>query len=386
MQRSSYFLTASTIALALTASAQTASTVGPVAHVYVSTTSGAVFAYNAAKNGALTSVTGSPFKTSLLYLANNGKYLFGIGTDIVHVYTYAIAKNGAIHFLSSVNAQAHNNPPNDGGPVSLSLDHTGANLYVGDIYADGANNGYQFYAIGPNGVLHYLGLSSPLNVEIDLPLWFSPDNQFAYNANCVKFDPTPYGYRRKAGGTLQYLFLNPTIPSTNQSGTGYCTGPVATGRSNQLVMALTPGEPYTFTGPSQLAIYSIHPDGSLTTGSTAVNMPKSNVHFVADMKFDPSGKYVAVAGDKGLQLFRFNGVNPLTRLGNPATGVEIDQLTWDNANHLYALSSPYGTNAPTHKLFLFTLKNGRLVPAPGSPRNVPKAFSVTVAPLTAAPK
>jgi hypothetical protein len=40
-----------------------------------------------------------------------------------------------------------------------------------------------------------------------------------------------------------------------------------------------------------------------------------------------------------LQLFHFNGASPLTTFSKLLLpGTEIDQLAWDNNNHLYALS------------------------------------------------
>src|SRR5579863_8437445 len=70
----------------------------PVAYVYVSNSPSSdknqINAYAAASNGTLSAVKGSPFPTSVSYLAVNGKYLFG--TDGSNIDSFAIASDGAL--------------------------------------------------------------------------------------------------------------------------------------------------------------------------------------------------------------------------------------------------------------------------------------------------
>jgi hypothetical protein len=82
------------------------------------------------------------------------------------------------------------------------------------------------------------------------------------------------------------------------------------------------------------------------------------------MNTSPAGNLLAVAGTKGLQVFHFNGANPITHFTGPLTTTEIDEIFWDNDNHLYGISS----NA--NKLWVFTVTTSGYSEAPGSPYSV----------------
>lgn len=70
-----------------------------------------------------------------------------------------------------------------------------------------------------------------------------------------------------------------------------------------------------------------------------------------------------------MQIFHFNGANPITKFTGVLTRDQIDQLFWDNANHLYAVSGTSG------KLFVWTVTSTGVTPAPGSPHSITKAQS-----------
>ena len=103
-------------------------------------------------------------------------------------------------------------------------------------------------------------------------------------------------------------------------------------------------------------------------------MPKVAVGEVTDICMSPSGKFLAVAGANGLQIFRFNGANPITPLSGLLTRQEVDQMFWDNSDHLYAISQVAG------KLWVFTVTEEALTPAPGSPWSIPGAQNIVVQP------
>ena len=131
-------------------------------------------------------------------------------------------------------------------------------------------------------------------------------------------------------------------------------------------------------GLPQLATYTIHSDGSLTTQSAYWNMPTTANQGVNDMEISPSGKLLAVAGTAGLQVFHFNGSDPITPYTGLLTSDEIDpQCLWDNNNHLYAISSK------SSKLFVFTVTPTGHHQAAGSPHRINKAGAqVIVLPIT----
>jgi len=90
------------------------------------------------------------------------------------------------------------------------------------------------------------------------------------------------------------------------------------------------------------------------------------------MSRPPSGKYLAVGGISGLQIFHFNGANPITKFTGRLTAKQIDQLFWDNSNHLYAISRNAG------KLFVFTVSSSGVKQAPGSPHPIARPVNIIV--------
>jgi hypothetical protein len=168
---------------------------------------------------------------------------------------------------------------------------------------------------------------------------------------------------------------------TAKSGEGYLPSGAAPDPTNLLVIAVAPvNGNFQRVGLTQLATYTSQSDGSLTTNSTYANMPATeaggdcNTCYVTDYWMSPSGKFLAVAGTSGLQIFRFNSANPITRFTGLLTKDSINQLFWDNANHLYAISAKSG------KLFVFTVTSQGAVEASGSPHTIASPSSLIVLP------
>ena len=171
----------------------------PVAYVYVSSSPSSnkneINAYNAAPNGELAPVKGSPFSAATGYdgsMAVNGKHLFL--TNGVNIYSYSIAADGALRRVAATNAQRFNQS-DCGGPVYLFLDRTGATLYDMDIYNDCANNAYQFFGVdGSTGGLNYLGVTAASTPEFEVSLSFTGNNQYAYGASCYHWYQDIFGF------------------------------------------------------------------------------------------------------------------------------------------------------------------------------------------------
>jgi hypothetical protein len=125
-------------------------------------------------------------------------------------------------------------------------------------------------------------------------------------------------------------------------------------------------------GAARIAVYTADSSGDLTTNSTSANMPKVAVGSVIDMKMSPSGKVLAIAGTSGVQVFHFNGANSVTAFSGLMTRDEVDQMFWDDANHLYAVSRSAG------KLFVFTVTDTSSRPAPGSPYTIGSPYGLAV--------
>jgi hypothetical protein len=358
------------------AGVQAQSSNSPVAFVYISNSTSQnsyqINAYAAAANGTLTLVPGSPFAENGFNLAGNRKFLFS--SDTVDIYSFAIAPNGALTSASTINAQQYNGY-NDGGPVSLFLDRTGTYLYDLDIYGNnGANNTYQSFKINEGiGALDFLGATASASAEWITPLTFIADNTYAYGSSCYHGFQNIYGFTRSSNGSLTDMNLSPAIPAA-QTG-GYCPYLAAADQVNDIAVSLTPTKDgLTVIGPSQLGVYTADNSGNLTTASTYQNMPQVAVGSINDMRASASGRLLAVAGTSGLQVFHFNGVNPITAYTGLLTADPIDQIFWDNHHHLYGVSRSAG------KLYVFNASLMSITQAPGSPYAITSPQYFTVVP------
>lgn len=330
-------------------------------------------AFSAAPDGELTPVPDSPFAADVQPLAAAGKYLFG--SNGVYIYSYSLAADGAPTLVSSVNAQQYNDG-DCGGPVALFFDRTGSTIYDADFYGNiCANSTYQFFQLdSESGSLSYFGVSDP-SVVFDLPLTFMGNNTYAYSSGCYHMDARIFGFRRDSDGTLTDLNIQPQTPAP-RSGNFYCTYLAAADLQNHVAISVQAYDSNTWqpVGSPQLATYTADDAGNLSTASTYRNMPSTAVKNVLDLQMSPSGRLLAVAGSGGLQLFRFNGSDPVTPLTGLLTRTQVDQVGWDQANRLYAISQSAG------KLFVFTTTPAslNLFEAPGSPYPISNPQNIAV--------
>ena len=103
-------------------------------------TSGHIYEFSAATNGALTAIPGSPLSTNgVNYMAVTGTWLFGVANQDTDIESYAIASNGVLRLKTT-----HNVTPPGPGVISVYLDHTGKTLYA-DFYT--TNNDFLSFNI-----------------------------------------------------------------------------------------------------------------------------------------------------------------------------------------------------------------------------------------------
>ena len=347
----------------------------PAAFVYVSANAG-IYAFSAAANGKLTPVAGSPFKGQLTGMAVNGKYLFGAGSNLIDIYSYSIAANGALKQVSLINALKFTT--NNCGAVfpPVFLDHTGSDLYALSFDNDCANNAYQFFRVNKTtGQLTYFGVTSASSPQFATGLTITANNVFAYGAFSLHFDPVIYGFKRASNGDLTFLNFSSPIPAA-KAGSFYDPYLATADTTNHVAISMQPIDESSFgiTGPIQLATYTVQSSGMLTTSSTPTNMPAIAAGNVTYLKMAPSGKLLAVAGSGGLQVFHFNGASPITKFTGQLTKTPINQCFWDNANHLYAISISAG------KLFVFTVTTTSASQALGSPYSIGSPRNIIVQP------
>ena len=332
-----------------------APTTTTVAYVYVSSSPSSgkyqINGYSAASTGKLTAISGSPFSANASYgMAVNGKWMFE--SDGFNLFSLSIASNGSLKQVSEVIG--------DGKTLlqDLSLDHTGATLYVGAV-AGAGDNGYEFFTINQTtGGLSFIGSVGGSDPDYgNTPLAFIADNVYAYSSFCALLAPDIFGFQRSSSGTLTALNILPSMPS----GASYCPYKAAPDTTTHVAIPVW----NTSTQKYQLSVYTADSSGNLTTKSTSSNMPFDAVGNINDISASPSGKYLAVGGSTGLQFFHYNGANPITKFtGALVSGKSIDQVFWDNASHLYAISQSGG------KLYVFNVTSTGATQASGSPYSI----------------
>jgi hypothetical protein len=337
-----------------------------------------IVGYAAAANGSLTVLPGSPYTADVTAMTTNGKYVFGTNVNGLYVDAYHIASNGALSLWEQTDV-AKFNAHDCGFSGSLVLDHTGTTLYDLDYHDDGcSNNDYRSLGVlSSNGSLKNLGTTQG-NSWLSGPITFIGNNVYAYTASCLgNMYWGIWGFHRQTSGLLTDLTSFSAPVPRPPSGTLYCPSFPAADPTNHVAIALQPANNSTFNsnGAPMIATYTAATNGNLSTTSTSANMAKASVVKVTDMSMAPSGKLLAVSGTGGLQIFHFNGASPATKYTGLLTNVEIDQMFWDNQNHLYAISKPAG------KLYVFTITPTSVSQAPGSPHAITGPQNVTVRPL-----
>jgi hypothetical protein len=334
-----------------------------------------IAAYQSDSNGQLTPVAGSPFPVNAAYMTASGKYLFT--TDGTNIYTYAVASDGGIAQTSSIDAN-QSNPNHCGSPISLFTDRTGSTLYDLDYVSDCANNQYGSFSIDSStGALTFIALSGAASPVFNKPLSFLGNDMYGYSASCWHYIQEIYGFQRNSDGSLTLvsdLGSAPPMP-TPPPGDTYCPWLAAADTGNHVAITLSGMNVSSFQadGPTQIAVYTADGAGNLSPNSTAADMPEVVVGNVSDMQMSPAGNYLAVAGT-GLQVFNFNGANPVTQLTGLLTNTPIDQIAWDHSNHLYAISHSAG------QLLVFTVTSAGATQAPGSPYNVTVPVNIAIGP------
>jgi hypothetical protein len=373
---------ATTFASAVLASAQVTSsptekstTSSAVAYIYLSSSPSSgknqIDGYSASSDGSLTTIPGMPLPSAAGDVVVNSSWLFA--SDGKSIYSFSIASNGSLKQVDTLEVEP------DGGIGSLFLDHTGTSLYA-DYFTE--NNEELAYSIdNSTGKLTYLDNISA-GPGFGYVESFVGDNEYAYESTCYQFGPSIYGIQRSSNGAITMLDVNQVYP-TPPSGDFYCPWSAVADPTDHLAIAVQPlNGNFSPLGPYQLATYTVDSAGQLSTTSTYKNMPITEAggetgnpsSYVIDYWISASGKYLAVAGTSGLQVFHFNGAEPITKYTGLIVTDTVDQVFWDNSNHLY----PIGYTA--QKLWVFTVTSTGVTQAPGSPHTIAGVGSLIVLP------
>lgn len=353
---------------------------GAVAYVYVANSTGGdaneITAFAANQNGRLTPIPGSPFMEDVRYMVVNGTYLMAASRTAPDIESYRIAENGALSFALSTDYQQVQ--AGCGAVQQMIFDHSGQSLYLTESEMDCANNGVTNWGVDqPTGGLNYLGATQTGNWNA-YAAYFIGNDKYAYtafNGSCMYYSMN--GFERQSNGALTEFNPQPNSP-TPPSGVGaYVPQLGAADPTNHVAFFEIPANPPgCASGARRLAVYTANASGRLSTSSTWKNMPATSIQTVFDMKMSPSGKLLAVSGQQGLQVFHFNGAQPITHYTPLLTTDPVTQMFWDNDNHLYAISS-------AGRLHVFTITPTSYREAAGSPYTIDKPQFIIVQPLAA---
>ena len=380
-----------------------------VAHVYVASTK-QVYAFSAAADGRLTPVPGSPFSESLSWIAANSHYLFGTEPDGTTIASFSMASDGALKEVATTDTAnfyqgRYGGSCNPYFPVQFRIDHSGKNLYNAVDPEDGfCGSVFQSFSINnDNGELTYLGASNWIlngGAYID----FLGNNEYAYSPQCTFVDGNDsyfiVGFKRLSSGELDGFNTGPytgaagPIPPDPSGQGNYCPMAVAPDPTNHMAVMLrdiaNPDDAPIQQGvPAEccnelpvIATYTAAANGEISTTSTYHNMPTVETGGYQGspvnggvMRMSPSGKLLAVGG-AGLEIFHFNGANPITKYKKLLANEPISQIYWDKNNHLYAIA--WNGSSSTGKLHVYTVTAASVDEAPGSPYSIPSPANLTV--------
>lgn len=362
-----------------TAHAWSQSAATPIAYVYVQTSNG-VLLYDEASDGRLTLDSASPFKTAGQLIGSTGSYVVTLGQTLIHLYH--VTTKGRIGAQAAQVTMAKYTDGQCGSARSGVLDHAGQ--YVQILFNPTYNatqpcTAYQTYRIGKStGTLTFLGSAeADSNVGNVLgPIAQTSNTRFGYAVDVNLPEVRLAGFVRESAGALSNLSFSESDPEPPQP-YDYYSLQVTEAPNNRLAMALGTvkflGSPDVADGPVQLASYTVDSNGNISSTNTSDKMPTPDVGPTL-LRTSPGGGLLAVAGGAcswcvlspgtgatGLQVFRFNGANPITHCTGVLTKDPIEQLEWDNNSHLFALSKETG------KLRVYRVTTSGYSLAPGSP-------------------
>jgi hypothetical protein len=324
----------------------------PEAYVYVSPHNFSTYAYSASSSGKLTPIEGSPYKTNANETgATNGKFF--LAYDGVTVYSYKVLSNGAIgQEVSYIAAPSVSVDPDCSiYDVTAGLDHTGSYVYVS--YAGygkkglGCSSILQTFEVSKTGQLTFKGDTTTVGSLQSLPQG-TDNNKFAYSPDVAASDIGGAGYdssccilaafSRESTGVVNPIGVETVLPKAQPGSNGHYTVGylLSPNPTNHLAVLL-----YSPYGQIQLASFTVDSQGNAKTTNTWENMPVlPNNDIVYAMSLDPTGKFLAIAHETGVQLYHFDGAKPITPFTKlVGSSGQIFYMAWDDHGHLYALNT-----------------------------------------------
>jgi hypothetical protein len=345
----------STLAFVQEARAQSTSTTAAYVYIQIQGAEGSVYGSTASSTGQLRAIPGAPWKPTGLIIGDNKYLLVTMGED--NLYSWAIASNGAIQGPLEGNPDTDFGDDCDAGTnLGAVLDHTGQYVYVLQQKA-GADTcmAYKSFQINnqySEGVFDGVGETeaNPAPGGGDGLPSILGNESFAYADQYDGHLNSVIGFERLSSGALQLIgTMNPTFAG---SATYTPYHPDASPAGNYVVLQ----EYANDSGMGQLGSFTVDSAGNLSSTNTPETMPNSPF-YITGTTFSPSGNMFVTYADNGanagegngIQIYNFNGAAPLTPYTALLSGTPIDQVAWDNSNHLYAISKS------DNELYVFTV-------------------------------
>jgi hypothetical protein len=313
--------------------------------------------------------------------ASNGKYLFN--SDGYRIHTFLIEPDGGIgKQVAEIDVRDFDGADCSGWPGMTTtfravLDHTGKSLYqqIWGFAPDGEGgvhavcSAYQSYQVSKAGRLTFNGAfiwASECCYDSQNPT-ITGNDEFVYGLNWAAVPAIQY-FVREPNGALNYFSGSadapPPPPPSAQSGDVSWTWQPNLVEADPFEHLAVMGifEADTGDGESsgvKLASYTVEPTGDLVTTNTYAELATPAIDPLV-LNMSPDGKFLAAGGGGGLQIFYFNGAEPITPYsGLLATSSQVFAIHWDKNNHLYA--------AGEDSLYVYTVTADEISEAPGSP-------------------
>ncbi len=344
---------------------------------------GFITGFAVAPDGSAQAIPGFRVFGGMSALTTASGFVFGVGRLGTTVETYTPQSDGSLRPTSAVDVIDTYDQHNDQYVSALNPDRTGTLLNIGAVWP---NSDFLPFAIQPDGSLSLAGTITAGCGKSQAQLTFSPDNRWSYDECSFSVSL----YQRQGNGVLEGPLSFQLDPPPGVLGSSACV-PAFLGSSSLGYMAVVwNGNAYACNSNygNVLAAYTVGADGNLTLVPGSVNVPQI---WEASVAFDPSGKYLALAGYVGypnpqaaaLQVFQLGANGKFQAVGFPVIAPEIQkfqQVAWDNSGHLYAAPTCSQQTCQSQKLYIFNVGQNSVTPAPGSPHAVPYLQNLAVLP------
>ncbi len=343
--------------------------------------------YSVAANGSIQPLSGFPMTSPSFGLTPVRNFIFG--DDGRYIATYTRASDGSLTETSITDDYRYAQYPYGMAIYALNPDRSGQTLTT--VLSCGSCDSYTIpLTIESGGQLVFQGEALPSQGAAKWrgTFYFSPDNRFAYTEF---WQDGASEFQRNPNGLFTYVGPTASAPPDQNLDVGVCLpGDMASSvRTGYVAVAWWSGIYCSGGYAYELATYTEGLGGSLNLVPGTLLKPQVVENSMA---FDPTGRYLAVAGCTGvnyctgnaaLQVYKLQSNGSLTPVGdmqNVTATSSFTSVQWDTAGHVYASGCCSGNGPDTSNLYIYTFDGQNLTLAPGSPHPFANLVSIAVTP------